>query len=607
MKEEILRHSLSHILAHAIKELYPGVKFGIGPAIENGFYYDFEFKNNISIQDLPKIEKKMKELIKQNFVFNKKNITKTEARKLFKDQPYKLDLIAELPGKTATIYESGTFVDLCKGPHLKSTKEINPDAFELEKTAGAYWKGSEKNQMLTRIYGLAFSTKKELDSYIKLQEEAEKRDHRILGQTMDLFHIDENVGPGLILWHPKGASLKKAIMDRIIEECLKDGYQLVETPHIAKLNLWRISGHSDFYKENMMPPMRMKDLDKREKDDYQIKPMNCPFHIAIYKTELRSYKNLPIRFAEMGTVYRYEKSGTLHGLIRVRGFTQDDAHIFCSEEQLAEELAKTIKLTNKILRIFGFEEFDIYLSTKPDKYVGKPRMWEKAETALKYALEKSNMKYQIDAGGGAFYGPKIDIKIKDSIGRLWQCTTIQVDFNLPERFDINYINQNGKKQRPILIHRAILGSLERFIGILLEHHGEILSKWPAWLAPIQLGLAPKEKQHKDLAKYIYETLKTQIRMKNFEDEIKIDELFELKNIRMIAEAKINFEKKHFHHLNTPYFFIIGDRELKEKKITIGNKIFENEDQINNNKDPIFSPEEKRIFKLYLEAIKNYKK
>lgn len=606
MKEENLRHSLSHILAHAIKDLYPEVKFGIGPAIENGFYYDFEFKNNISIQDLPKIEKKMKELIKKNITFNKKNSTKLEAKKLFKNQPYKLDLIKELKDKTVTIYESGDFIDLCKGPHLKSTKEINPDAFKLEKTAGAYWKGSEKNQMLTRIYGLAFATKKELEDYVKLQEEAEKRDHRLLGKTMDLFHIDENVGPGLILWHPKGASLKKAIMDRIIEECLKDGYQLVETPHIAKLNLWKTSGHSDFYKENMMPPMKMKEIDKGEKDDYQIRPMNCPFHIDIYKTELRSYKDLPIRFAEMGTVYRYEKSGTLHGLTRVRGFTQDDAHIFCSEEQLTEELVKTIELTNKILKIFGFKEFDIYLSTKPDKYVGDPKIWKKAEIALKYALEKSNMKYQIDAGGGAFYGPKIDIKIKDSIGRLWQCTTIQVDFNLPERFDVNYIDQNGKRQRPILIHRAILGSLERFIGILLEHYGENLSNWPAWLAPIQLGVAAKEERHEDLAKYVYETLKTQIRMSELEDEIKIDELFKLKNIKMIAEAKINFEKKHSHFLNTPYFFIIGDRELEEKKITIGRTVFENEKQIDDHIEPIFSPEEKRIFKLYLGAIKSYK-
>ncbi len=547
MRIETIRHSLSHIMAYAVQEIYPGTKFGIGPTIENGFYYDFELPESLTPKDLPKIEKKMKEIIKKNIPFKKKVISKKESQKLFKAQPYKLELIAELPGKNITIYESGKFIDLCKGPHLKSTKEIPLDGFKLTKIAGAYWRGSERNPQLTRIYGIAFKTEKELKTHLSKEEEAEKRDHRLLSQKLDLFHIDENVGPGLILWHPKGATLKKIIMDYALSEYLKNGYQLVDTPHIAKLNLWKTSGHLDFYKENMMPPLHMKEIGKEEKDDYQIKPMNCPFHIAIYKTRIRSYKDLPIRYTEMGTVYRYEKSGTLHGLVRARQITQDDAHIFCTPDQLSQELFSTLKLTHKILKDFGFKDFDIYLSTRPEKYVGTPKIWKKAENSLKYALAKAKLKYQTDIGGGAFYGPKIDIKVKDSLGRPWQLTTIQVDFNLPERFKVTYIDQKGRKQQPIMIHRALLGGLERFIGILLEYYAGSL---PLWLSPEQIWLIPVGSRHE---KYAQEVKKE---LSSFRVEIKDENETVSKKIREGEIQKI------------PYLLVVGDKEIKTKSVRV---------------------------------------
>jgi threonyl-tRNA synthetase len=551
MKIETLRHSLSHILAWAIKEIYPQAKFGIGPAIENGFYYDFSpeafGEKGLSINDLPKIEKKMKEIIERDVPFKKKIISKKEAQKLFKGQPYKLELISELQEKKASIYESGKFIDLCKGPHAESTKEIPPDSFKLTKIAGAYWRGSERRPMLTRIYGVAFKNKQELEDYLKKEAEVEKRDHRLFGQKMDLFHIDENVGPGLILWHPKGALLKKTIMDHALSEYLKNGYQLIDTPHIGKLSLWKTSGHTDFYKENMMPPMHMKEIGKEEKDDYQIKPMNCPFHIAIYKSAIRSYKDLPIRYTEMGTVYRYEKSGTLHGLVRVRQITQDDAHIFCTPDQLSKELFSILKLTYKILRDFGFKEFDVYLSTQPKKYVGLTKIWKKAENSLKYALNKLKLKYQTDVGGGAFYGPKIDIKIKDSLGRPWQCSTIQLDFNLAERFDITYINQKGKKERAVMIHRAILGALERFTGVLLEYYGGNL---PLWLSPEQVWIIPIGSRHQKYAKEIAESLK------ELRCTVKDENETVSKKIRNGEIQKI------------PYLLVVGDKEMKEKSVRV---------------------------------------
>ncbi len=548
MKISIIRHSLAHILALAVQEIYPGTKYGIGPAIENGFYYDFEFKKTLSPEDLLKIEKKMKEIIGKNIKFEKEIVSKLKAKKLFKNQPYKLELIRELPAKT-TIYKSGDFIDLCKGPHIKSTKEIEKDSFILTKIAGAYWKGEEKNKMLTRIYGTAFGTKEELNRFLKIQQEAEKRDHRVIGQKLDLFHIDENVGPGLVLWHPKGALLKKIVEDYALKQYMESGYQLVSTPHIAKLNLWETSGHTSFYKENMFPPVHLNEISKEEKDDYQIKPMNCPFHIFIYKQSLRSYKNLPIRYTEFGTVYRYERSGTLHGLTRVRGFTQDDGHIFCSPEELSSEIVSALNLTFKILKKFGFDDFEIYLSTRPQKYAGSLSDWGKATNSLKYALDKLKAEYTVDPGEGVFYGPKIDIKIKDSIGRLWQCTTIQVDFNLPKRFNVTYINQKGVKQQPIMIHRALLGSLERFIGVLIEHYA---GSFPLWLSPVQILVIPIGLDNK---KYAF-SVKEKLEENGFRVEMKDENETISKKIREGEIQKI------------PYMLVIGEKEEKAKSVRV---------------------------------------
>jgi len=570
IKIETVRHSLAHILAYAIRELYPGVKFGIGPVIENGFYYDFDFSNllndsriksnetRISEEDLPRIEKKMRELIKQILRFEKKIISLNEAKKIFKNQPYKLDLInqkSKIKNQKLSIYQCGDFIDLCKGPHIRSTKEIPIDAFKLTKISGAYWKGDEKNPMLTRIYGVAFENKKALEKYLKFQEEAEKRDHRVLGQKLDLFHIDENVGPGLILWHPKGALIKKIIIDYALNKYLANGYQLVDTPHIAKLNLWKTSGHLDFYKENMMPPMHMKEIGKEEKDDYQIKPMNCPFHIAVYKTKIHSYKDLPVRFTEIGTVYRYEKSGTLHGLTRVRQISQDDAHIFCTPNQLSDEILSILKLTQEVFRDLGIKEFTIYLSTRPEKYIGTLKDWEKAENAIKYSLEKLNLKYQIDKGGGAFYGPKIDIKIKDAIGREWQCTTIQIDFNLPKRFDVAFVNEKGKKENVIMVHRALLGSLERFIGVLLEYYAGAL---PLWLSPEQIWIIPIGSNHVKYAKEVTKEIISKINSEFAENRII------LKNDKETVSKKI----REGEIQKIPYLLVVGDKEMEHKSVRV---------------------------------------
>ncbi|MGB4253884.1 MAG: threonine--tRNA ligase [Minisyncoccales bacterium] len=570
IKIETVRHSLAHILAYAIRELYPGVKFGIGPVIENGFYYDFDFSNllndsriksnetRISEEDLPRIEKKMRELIKQILRFEKKIISLNEAKKIFKNQPYKLDLInqkSKIKNQKLSIYQCGNFIDLCTGPHIRSTKEIPIDAFKLTKISGAYWKGDEKNPMLTRIYGVAFENKKALEKYLKFQEEAEKRDHRVLGQKLDLFHIDENVGPGLILWHPKGALIKKIIIDYALNKYLANGYQLIDTPHIAKLNLWKTSGHLDFYKENMMPPMHMKEIGKEEKDDYQIKPMNCPFHIAVYKTKIHSYKDLPVRFTEIGTVYRYEKSGTLHGLTRVRQISQDDAHIFCTPNQLSDEILSILKLTQEVFRDLGIKEFTIYLSTRPEKYIGTLKDWEKAENAIKYSLEKLNLKYQIDKGGGAFYGPKIDIKIKDAIGREWQCTTIQIDFNLPKRFDVAFVNEKGKKENVIMVHRALLGSLERFIGVLLEYYAGAL---PLWLSPEQIWIIPIGSNHVKYAKEVTKEIISKINSEFAENRII------LKNDKETVSKKI----REGEIQKIPYLLVVGDKEMEHKSVRV---------------------------------------
>ena len=543
MKIEKIRHSLAHILAYAVKELYPQTKFGIGPAIENGFYYDFDFPKKIAKEDLTKIEEKMKELIKERIVFKKKIIKKDEAEKIFKDQPYKLELIKEIEGDSVSIYESGKFVDLCSGPHVKSTKEIDPEAFKLVKIAGAYWKGNEKNPMLTRIYGIAFESKEELENYLKIQEEIEKRDHRILGQKLELFLFDGEVGQGLPIWMPKGAILRKIIQDFLFEELKKEGYQWVITPHIGNLKLWKTSGHWEMYRENMYSPIKI------DEEEYLLKPMNCPFHLKVYQSKIRSYKDLPIKYAEFGTVYRYERSGVLHGLTRVRGFTQDDAHIFCTPEQLAGEVEKLVTQALKILKIFGFKEYNIYLATRPEKFAGTEKMWKKAIAVLKYVLKKRKLKYQIDPGGGVFYGPKIDIKIKDCLQREWQCTTIQVDFNLPERFDLSYVDKKGKKKRPIMIHRALLGSLERFIGVLLENTGGAL---PLWLAPEQIWVIPVGSRHKKYGREIVNKLASyelRVRLKNENETVS----------KKIRDGEI---------LKIPYMLVVGDKEMKKKSVRV---------------------------------------
>lgn len=538
-KNETIRHSLAHILALAIQELYPKTKFGIGPAIENGFYYDFEFSKKITPEDLLRIQKKMKEIVKQKISFKKKDISKKEAKEIFKNQPYKLELLKEL--KKISIYESGNFVDLCKGPHVKSSKDISPGSFKLTRIAGAYWKGDEKNKMLTRIYGLAFENKEKLKDYLKKEAEAKKRDHRIIGKKLDLFSFDEQVGAGLPLWHPKGAMLLRTIENFWVEEHIKNEYEILRTPHIGTIDLWKTSGHWNFYRENIYSPI---DVDKEK---YILKPMNCPFHVKIYNSKTKSYKELPLRWAELGTVYRYEKSGVLHGLTRVRGFTQDDAHIFCTPDQIGEETIKTLELGLKLLKAFGFKKYQAYLSTRPKKYIGSLKNWKKATNSLEHALKKVGIDYKVDPGEGVFYGPKIDIKISDSLGREWQCTTIQVDFNLPERFEMKYIDSSGKKKQPIMIHRALLGSIERFTGILLENYAGAL---PVWLSPVQIWIIPIGKEHKKYAEEIEKELKNN----NIRTELKDQSETISKKIR---EGEIQ---------NIPYMLVVGNKEKENKSV-----------------------------------------
>ncbi len=495
---EVLRHSTAHLMAQAVKHLFPDAKVTIGPAIENGFYYDFDVPEPFTPEDLKKIEKEMKKLASQKIPIVREEIPREEAIKMFREmrEDYKVEIIEEIDDEKVSIYRQGDFVDLCRGPHLDHTGRIKH--FKLLSVAGAYWRGDERNKMLSRIYGTAFFKKEDLDNYLKFLEEARKRDHRKLGKELDLFSFNEHIGPGLVLWHPRGARIRRIMEDFWVAEHYKNGYELLYTPHIAREDLWRISGHLDFYAEHMFKGMEV------EGQRYLVKPMNCPFHIQIYKTKKRSYRDLPFRWAELGTVYRYEKSGVLHGLLRVRGFTQDDAHIFCTPEQLEDEIIEVIRFSLKILRTFGFEDFHVFLSTRPEKYVGTLENWERATEALKIGLEKAGLKYDIDPGEGVFYGPKIDIKIKDSLGREWQCSTIQVDFNLPERFDMTYIGPDGKEHRPIMIHRALMGSFERFFGTLIEHYA---GAFPMWLAPEQVVVLPLSEKFEKYAEKIYSILR----------------------------------------------------------------------------------------------------
>jgi threonyl-tRNA synthetase len=548
--KEIYRHSASHIMAHAVQELFHEAKFAIGPATEEGFYYDFDLDRTFTPEDLELIEKKMAEIIKENRPFIRKVLPKAEAMQFFKDagQDYKVELLSEIPDETVSIYEEGDFADLCRGPHVPSTGVIR--AFKLLSIAGAYWRGNEKNKMLQRIYGTAFDDKKELKEYMTFLEEVKKRDHRKLGRELDLFSMDEEIGPGLILWHPNGAIIRRAIEDFWRDEHAKADYKLLFSPHIAKLDLWRTSGHWDFYRENMYSPMEIEDI------EYELKPMNCPFHIQVYKSRLRSYRDLPIRYAELGTVYRYERSGVLHGLLRVRGFTQDDAHIFCREDQIEDEILRVLDFTLFVLKTFGFKEYDVYLSTRPEKYVGALENWERSTEALKHALEVKGLSYIIDPGEGVFYGPKIDIKVKDSLNRAWQCSTIQVDFNNPERFDVSYRGSDGREHRPIMIHRALMGSLERFFGVLIEHYAGV---FPLWLAPVQVAVLTIAERHADYAAEVADRL----RAEGIRTELDLD------------NEKIGHKIRETTIRKIQYSVIIGDKEVSEGVLSVRKRNGEN--------------------------------
>jgi threonyl-tRNA synthetase len=530
-------------MAQAVKRLFPGIRLAIGPAIDEGFYYDFDYERPFTPEDLHKIEETMKEIIKADLPIVRREFSKEEAVKFFekKGESYKVEIIREIPDPKVSLYEQGEFVDLCEGPHLPSTGKIG--AFKLLSTAGAYWRGSEKNPMLQRIYGVSFPTPRELDAHLARLEEIKKRDHRKLGKELDLFSIQEEIGPGLVLWHPKGARIRRIIEDFWRQEHDQRGYDLVFTPHLARIDLWKRSGHLEFYKENMFSPVQVEEM------DYQIKPMNCPFHIMIYQSHLRSYRDLPIRLAEIGTVYRYERSGVLHGLLRVRGFSQDDAHIFCRPDQLEDEVLKVLDFTLFVSRTFGFDQYDVCLSTRPEKAVGTLEDWEKATHALESALKKKDLHYQVDPGEGVFYGPKIDIKIKDTLGRAWQCATVQVDFNLPQRFSISYVGEDGHEHSPIMVHRALMGSLERFLGVLIEHYA---GAFPAWLAPVQVVVIPITERQHEYARQVTQQLKDQ----GFRVET------DMRNEKMglkIREAQLS---------KIPYMLILGEKEVKAGTVSV---------------------------------------
>lgn len=540
---EILRHSTSHLMAQAVKELYPDVKITIGPAIEDGFYYDFDYNRPFTPEDLARVEDRMKALVKEDIPIVRMEMSKEDAITLFEDmgESYKVEIIRELLEESVSLYKQGDFVDLCRGPHIPSTGHIR--SFKLLNTAGAYWRGDEKNRMLQRIYGTAFPTQVDLDNYLDRLEEIKKRDHRKLGKELDLYSIQDEIGAGLILWHPKGAIIRKVIEDFWKEEHIRHGYSLLYTPHVAKLDLWRTSGHTEFYQANMYSPIEI------EGQDFQLKPMNCPFHIMIYKTRIHSYRDLPIKWAELGTVYRYERSGVLHGLLRVRGFTQDDAHIFCRPDQLEDEIISILDFTVNILGTFGFDRYDIYLSTRPEQFVGTVENWDRATAALSKALETKGLPYQIDPGEGVFYGPKIDIKIKDVLDRAWQCTTIQVDFNLPDRFSLAYAGEDGLQHQPIMIHRALMGSLERFFGILVEHYA---GAFPTWLSPVQVKVLPLTEKQNGYAEEVGQLLRNEV------VRVKID----------IRNEKIGYKIREAQMEKVPYMLIVGEREAESRTVSV---------------------------------------
>jgi len=543
---DVIRHSTAHVMASAVKELFPGALVTIGPAVDdgvNGFYYDFDFDRGFTEEDLARITARMEEIIRQDLPFTRAEVTREEAHERFAKagESYKLELLEAIPaGEKVSLYQHGEFVDLCRGPHLPSTGRI--PAFKLMSVAGAYWRGDSRRKMLARIYGNAFGSKKDLEAHLKLLEEARRRDHRLLGKQLDLFSFSPSVGGGLVLWHPKGARVRYLIEDFWRQTHFDYGYELVNTPHIGRAELWQTSGHLGFYKDNMYAPMEI------EGNPFYLKPMNCPFHIEIYKSALRSYRDMPIRFAELGTVYRYEASGVLHGLMRVRGFTQDDAHIFCRPDQLDREIRRCLQHTFFLLRAFGFEKFDIFLSTRPEKFVGEPADWERAQEALRNAMQAEGLEFAVDPGEGVFYGPKIDIKIHDSLGRSWQCTTVQVDFNLPRRFEVEYVDQNNTRVQPFMVHRALLGSIERFFGVLLEHHA---GRFPAWLAPVQAVVLPVTRDQHAYAQEVLSALQAAGLRAELDDR----------------NEKLGFRIREAQLAKVPFMLVVGPREVEQRGVS----------------------------------------
>lgn len=537
---EILRHSTSHVMAMAVKELYPEAKVTIGPAIEDGFYYDFDYKRPFKEEDLPKIEEKMAELIEEDIPFYREEVSKEQAIELFRElgEDYKVEILEELDQDRVTLYRNRHFVDLCRGPHLPSTKYIK--AYKLTKVAGAYWRGDEKRTMLSRIYGTAFPDRKSLKQYLHRVEEAKRRSHVKLGAQLELFSTHDEIGAGMVVWHPNGAILRKVIEDFEVQEHLRRGYEIVRGPQLLKTELWKRSGHFENYREHMYFTL----IDEQS---YGIKPMNCLAHMFIYKSKIRSYRDLPKRYFELGTVHRHERSGVLHGLLRVREFTQDDAHIICTPEQLNQEIKGVIGFVQDVMAIFGFD-FELELSTRPDKSIGSDEDWELATNALKEAMDQSGLAYDINEGDGAFYGPKIDVKLSDALGRKWQCATIQCDFTLPERFDLYYVDKDGERRRPAMIHRVILGAIERFIGILIEHHA---GAFPTWLAPVQATVLTVADRHIPHAQEVYRALKgADVRVKaDFRNE------------------KLGFKVREAQVMKIPYMLIVGDKEVESRGVT----------------------------------------
>ena len=553
-----IRHSSAHVMAQTVMEMFPGeAKLAIGPPIADGFYYDFDLPRSLTPEDLELIESRMREIIDGDFKFETRVVSAEEAREIFEGQPYKLELIEGLEGggvdeygepteaaPEITVYTHDTFIDLCRGPHLESTGQIDPAALKLLNVAGAYWRGDEKRPMLQRIYGTAWKTNEELEHHLWKLEEAKKRDHRVLGRELDLFSISEDVGPGLILWHPKGAMVRKLAEDFSREEHEKAGYDFVYTPHIGKAQLWETSGHLDWFADAMYPPLEI------EQQKYYLKPMNCPFHIQIYKSKTRSYRDLPVRYAEWGTVYRYERSGTLHGLLRVRGLTQDDAHLFCRPDQMPEEIDRTLEFSLHILRSFGFDQIHAYLATRdPEKAAGDPAQWEAPTQALQDSLERSGLPYQIEEAEATFYGPKIDLKVKDALDREWQLSTIQFDFFLPERFGLAYVGKDGQEHQPYMIHRALMGAMERFFGTLIEHHA---GAFPVWLAPVQVILIPIADRHVEYAQGVAD----QLREAGL--RIELDDRSERMNAK-IRDAQLQ---------KVPYMLVMGDREIEVGQVSV---------------------------------------